>query len=102
MQIGEQDLARGELAALGELRLLDLDHQIRGGEDLGRRCGDLGAGRLVMRVFEADASPGARLNQHLMASIHQFAHTRGDQTHPILMNLDLFGDADLHGELREW
>jgi hypothetical protein len=50
-----------------------------------------------MSIAETDAGAGAALNQHLMSRIDEFANARRYQPHPILMNLDLFGDSDFHG-----
>ena len=62
-------------------------------------CGALrddGAGRLVVRILEPDARAGAALHQHLMSGIDEFANARGHQADPVLVNFDLFGDADFH------
>ena len=64
------------------------------------RCGDRGAGRLVVRVLEADAGSGAALHHDLVSGIDQFPNAGGHQTDPVLVNLDFFGHADFHGLLR--
>ena len=61
------------------------------------RLRDQRARRLIVRILEADARTGAALHQHLMSGIDEFANARRHQSDSILVNLDLFGDADFHG-----
>src|SRR4051794_39038777 len=44
----------------------------------------------------ADPTPGAGLHQDLMAVLDELAHTRRRQRDPVLVRLDLGGNADAH------
>ena len=97
VQIGEQRLSGAQQFAFGQLRLLDLDDEIGGARRRRPRAARCRAGGLIVRIVETDARAGAALHQHLVSGVDEFAHPGGHQTDPILMNLDLFGDADFHG-----
>ena len=96
MQIREQGLPVAQLLALRELRFLDLHHEIAARKDVCGALRDDRARRYIVRILEADAGAGAALDEYLMAGIHELSNARGDQPHPIFVNLDLFGDADFH------
>jgi len=96
VQVGEQHLAVAQHAALDRLRLLDLDDHLGAGEHLGRRADDGRAGALVVGIGRADAGAGLRLHQHRVAVRNDLAHRRRRQADAVLMDLDLFRNADLH------
>src|ERR1700675_4511097 len=100
MQIGEQGLPAAQLLAFGDLRLLDLHNEIGGRKDVLSALRDRRSRRLVVRILEADTRPGGALHQHLMSRIDELANARRHQSNAILVNLDLFGDADFHEPLR--
>jgi hypothetical protein len=52
---------------------------------------------LIVRIVESDAGPRAALDQHLMSGIDEFTNARRHQADSVLVDLDLFGDADFHG-----
>ena len=85
------------MLAFRELRLLDLHDEIGRREDVLAALRDGRARRLIVRVLESDTRPGAALHEHLVSGVDELANARGHQSHPILVNLDLFGDADFHG-----
>ena len=97
MQIGEQHLARTQHAAFRDLRLFDLDDHVRAREHVFGAPGDFRAGRLIVRVLEADAGASTGLHQHLMPRVDQLAHAGGHEPDPVLVDLDLFRNADFHG-----
>ena len=76
--------------------LLHLDHHVGGGEDLGRRIDDPGAGALVLGVVHTDAGPGAGLDHNLVAVVDRLAHAHGRHADPVLVDLDLLWHADPH------
>ena len=97
MEIGEEQLAAAQHAAFLGLRLLDLDDHVGLGEDLGSAGDDARPGGAIGLVVEADAEPGAALDQHLVAVMDQLMHARRHQPDPVLVRLDLPGNADQHG-----
>src|SRR6202167_6388464 len=100
MQIGEQGLPAAQLPAFGDLRLLDLHDEIAAGENVLRTLCNQRARRLIVRILEADTRTGAALHEHLMSRIDELTNARRHQSNTILVNLDLFGDADFHESLR--
>src|SRR4029079_3028477 len=59
--------------------------------------GDARSGRLVRVVGERAPHTRARLDGDLVPALHELARARGRQCDAVLVRLDLFGDADLHG-----
>ena len=98
VQVGEEDLALAHPVVLLGDRLLDLEDQVAGRPDVvgGRR----GSSRRrptysSSGIDEPDA--GVLLDEDLVAVADELVHAgRGDR-HPVLVVLDLAGDADLHG-----
>ena len=101
VQIGKQNLARAQHLALGELRLLDLDDELRATEHVGRRLGNGGARGAILRVIHADAVPGAGLDDHLMSGSDELADSGGHQAHTVLMHFDLSRNTDTHATTLE-
>jgi len=100
MQIGEQHLSFAQGRDLAGLRLLHLHDHVRRREDfVGRGC-DARAGGAIGLVGEADAVAGARLDHDLLAVMDQFPNRARHQADPVLVRLDLLGDADPHGSTR--
>ena len=96
MQVGEEHLALLQHAALGGLRLLDLDDHLGAGKDVGGGGGDRGAGRLVGGVVKTDAQPCLGLDRHRVAGAHELTDAVRRQADAVLMNLDFLGNADTH------
>jgi Lrp/AsnC ligand binding domain len=99
VQVREEHLAGPQQRALGQLRLLDLDDEVAGGKDRGGVRHDLRACRAVVLVAAAHALPGSGLHHHGVAAERELAHRRRHQADPVLVDLDLCGDADAHAEL---
>ena len=57
---------------------------------------DARAGALVVGVGERAAVAGRRLDEHLVALLHELARARRRQRDAVLVGLDLLGDADAH------
>ena len=96
VQVGEQHLALAQHAALGRLRLLDLDDQLGGVEDLLRGREDAGAGGLVLGVVHADAEAGLRLDRDLVSGGDELVHAGRRQPDAVFVDLDFLRDADAH------
>ena len=67
VQVRKQHLALAQLAALGGLRLLDLDDQFAPREDLFSATDQFRTGRNVVAVRQADGGAGALLDDDPMA-----------------------------------
>ena len=65
-------------------------------KDLVRSADDGRARRLVLTVRESCTQACPALDQNLMAVMNQFRHGGGDEADPVLVVLELFGDADAH------
>ena len=96
MQIGEQQLAASEHAALDGLRFLDLDDHVGAIEYLRRRRGDRCTRTAVGVVVHPDALPGACLDDHVVPVRACLAHALRRQADAVLEDLDLLGYADVH------
>src|ERR1700684_1494348 len=96
MQIRKQRLTAAQQLVLDQLKFFDLHDEFGRAEYVLDLFGDRGAGRLVMRIIEADTCARAALNQDLMPRIDKFTSPRGHQTYAVFMNFDLFGYADFH------
>ncbi len=96
MQIGEEHLIGAQARALLQLRLLDLDDQLRIAEHLGRIGGDTRPRLAVILVATADAGPRAALHEQGMAGCTQLAHRRRNEADPVLVDLDFPRYADAH------
>ena len=96
MQVGEQHEVVAEVAVLARDRLLDLQQQLRARPHLRRVVEQDCAGRLVLGVRHGRALAGAALHEHLVAGRHQIVHSRRREGDPVLVVLDLGGDADPH------
>ena len=96
MQIGEQHLVLSQHGALVQLRLFDLDDQVRGLEHLLGLRHDFCAGRLVIRIGHADTGSGIGFDDHFVTVMHEFAHTRRHHADAVFQNLDFLRYADLH------
>jgi hypothetical protein len=96
VEVGEQHLALAQLLALARLGLLDLDDHLGALEDFRRLGDDRCPGHLVVVIGDADAGPGAGLDQRVMAVGHHLAHVGGRQPHPVFLHLDFLGHADQH------
>ena len=92
----EQDLARTQHLALGQLWLLHLHDELGAREHFRSLRGNGGTRRSVLGVIDTDAGPGARFDRHFMSSADQLADSGGHQPHPVLMHLDLFRNTDTH------
>ena len=90
-----------EHLALDRLRLLDLDDHVGGGEHLGRRGDDRRARLAIRVVVHADALAGVVLDNDLVAVRHQLAHAARHEADAVFEDLDLFGNADAHGDFSE-
>ena len=97
MQVGEQHLALAQPGVLLRDRLLHLQDELPGlphlvgpGQD---RCP--GGGEVGVGDGRADARAG--LDEDLVARADKLVHTRWRDRDPVLVVLDLFGDAHLHG-----
>ena len=97
VQVGEQDLVGTQHGSLDRLRLFDLDDHVGALEDLFGGVDDLGAGGLVHLVVQADLGGAVTLHHDLMAVGDQVADRGRRQSDAVLVDLDLFGDADQHG-----
>ncbi len=96
VQVGEEDLARLEHLALESLGLLDLDDHLRVAKNLRGGRDDGSAGVAIRVVVHADALPGGRLDDHLVAVSAQFPHAGRRQADAMLEDLRLLGNADAH------
>ena len=96
MQVGVEDLPLAQLHPFARLRLLDLDDHVGLFKHIAGRCGDPGAGGDIGAVVRADARARARLDQHLMAVRHIFAHRAWRQADAIFVILDFLRAADAH------
>ena len=94
VEVGEQRVPGLEQRDLLGLRLLDLDDQ------LGLSEHGLGVGHdprpLLDVALVGDRRALAGLHDHLVARVGQLPHTGGRQRHPVLVDLDLAGNPDLH------
>ncbi len=99
VEVGEEDEAGTQQRVLRRQRLLDLDQKVDGSSDLRSRVGDGGPGRFVVLVWEAGAQACAVLDQHLVASLGEGGHSRGDQAHAVLLHFGLSDRADFHVHL---
>ena len=52
---------------------------------------------LVRVVRKGAADAGAALDDDLVPALHELARAGGRQRDPVLLRLDLLGDADAHG-----
>jgi len=96
MEIGEQDEIASQVAKLGALRLLDLQHHPRA-TPYGRGRSDcLSASRAVLVVSETAARPGAVLHQHAMAVIDEDRGARRRQRDAPLIRLYFGRHSDDH------
>ena len=95
VQVGEEHEPFAEPWILGRDRLLHLEQELGALPDLvdGR---DAGAVRLVLLVGELAAGACARLDDDLVPALDELARARGRQRDPVLLGLDLPGDADSH------
>src|ERR1700683_5367520 len=83
------------LAFIG-LRLFNLDDELGA---LEYRCGTGCNGRphrFVMCIGNANAAAGAALDDHFMTAMRKLAYALGNESDPIVLNLDLFGYTDSH------
>ena len=96
MQVGEEHLALAHPVVLLGDRLLDLEDQVAGRPDLVGGRQDLRAGGDVLLVGDGGADAGAGLDEDLVAVADELVHARRGDRHPVLVVLDLAGDADLH------
>src|SRR5882672_3077686 len=95
MQVGEEHMPVGDLAALLALRLLHLDDQL----GLFPRVADARARLLVRCVGRADARTGIGLHHDLVVKGDQLAHRSGREPDPVLVRLDFLRYADDHRSL---
>ena len=91
VQVGVQNLVGAQQGALLWLRLLDLDDHVGLGKLRGRINGQRCAGRLVLRVAQADVGASAALHQHLVAVAAQLMHAGAGEADAVLMVLDFLG-----------
>ena len=96
VQVGEEGHVRSHQRVLGLDRLLDLDQQLGRTPHLLDRVDDARTGKAVRVVVEAGALPGAGLHQHVVAAADQLVGAGGRERDPVLVVLDLRGDADVH------
>ena len=97
VEVGVDDLPFLHPRVLGRDRLLHLDDHLGALPHLVGRGDELRTGPRVVRVGEARADAGARLDDDLMSGVDERLHRAGHHADPVLANLDLLGDADNHG-----
>jgi hypothetical protein len=95
VQVGEEDEPFTEPSVLLRERLLDLQNHVRRRPDVvhGR---DLRTHVHVVGVREGTADARARLDDDLVTARSQLAGSGGRESDPVLVLLDLLGDADPH------
>ena len=96
VEVGEEGQALAQPRVLGRDRLLHLEQQLAALPDVVDRD-DLRADALVGRVGERAARARAGLDRHLVAAVDQLERAGRRQRDPVLVGLDLLGDADPHG-----
>ena len=96
VQVGEQHEVVAEVAVLARDRLLDLEQQLGARPHLGGVVEERRSGGLVLGIRHRRADARAALHEHLVAGGDQVVDSRGSQSHPVLVVLDLGGDADPH------
>ncbi len=95
VQVCEERQALTQPRVLRGDRLLDLQEQVGAGPDVVDRF-DGRAGALVCLVGERAPAARARLDDDVVATLDELSRTRGRQRNPVLLRLDLLGDADPH------
>ncbi len=95
VEVREEREVLAKPGILGRDRLLDLEQQVSAPPDIVHG-GDRRARTLVHVVREGASDARARLDDHLVAALDELARTRGSQRNPVLLRLDLLGDADPH------
>ncbi len=96
MEICKDSLIGAELGDLLAERFLDLYDQFRFGEDLRCVIDDLCTRCLVRSIAEPAPCSGPAFKQHGIPVPSQKLNSDGQQSHPILINLDLTRYADNH------
>ena len=99
VEIREEHLPGTEPRGFDRLRLLDLDDQLRLGEDLLGVLRHARSGGPVRVVGEAAAGAGARLDEDVVAVMGQLTRAAGDEADSIFEGLDLFRNAHAHGRI---
>ena len=100
VKIGEQDLVAPQQLGLLRLRLLDLDDELRRGEDLGGIRQNAGAGALISVIVKADAGAGAGFDDDLMPVMDQFADAARNKADAVFLGFYLFWNTDQHIRLQ--
>ena len=100
VQVREQHLALAHPVVLLGDRLLDLEDQLAGGPDVVGRRQDRGARGDELLVRDRRAVAGARPRRRPRARCDTNSCTPdGRDRHPVLVVLDLAGDANLHSSI---
>ena len=96
VQVREEREALAQPRVLGGDRLLHLEQELRARPDVVDRD-DRRAGPLVRLVPERAARAGAGLDEDVVPSLDELPRARRCERDPVLLRLDLAGDADPHG-----
>ncbi len=96
MEVGEEDLAISDARDFVEQRLLDLEDEL-GLAPHALDDGDDGARSSIVVVAKPAARAGARLDEDAVARFGERARAGWRQGDALLADLDLFRDADDHG-----
>ena len=96
MQVGKQDLVFAQHRTLIELRFLDLDDQVGGGEYLLRRCQHTGTGFFILAVCHADAHSCPGFDEDLVAIVRQFPYAGWRQANAKFQGFDFLWNTYLH------
>ena len=81
------------------LRFLDFDDYLGGGENFLGRIDDAPAGGAIALVVESDGGTGGGLYEYFVATMDGFAHRGWRHPDAVLVDLDLFGNAQSHPDL---
>jgi hypothetical protein len=96
VQVREEHLTAAHAVVLLLDRFLDLEDQVALGPDVVRVRQDRGPGGGELVIGDRGTEAGAGLDEHLVTVADELVHARRRDRHPVLVVLDLAGDAYLH------
>jgi len=96
MKIGEQDLARPHKRILGRLRLFHFDDHLGPRPDLSGAIDDFRARAPIIVIAKTNRQRHVGFDDHRVSVVRDFTNAGRRHTDPMLLALDLFGNANQH------